>query len=491
MIAAAARFETQSNSYLGLLIAPPAQACTALVALVESGGRLPTDLLENALEAVARGLAAARQQLEAAAGQLAAARQGGWACALLAAADACMHSEAWHAAWHADAVGDAQAYKRTVELARDMLRQDLLPLLADASAQQGAATGFCLAPQYRALLTMGALLGAVAPPPGSWVLARVAGPADLLAAPYCWARFPARTFQLSPLAVSGTLHPAGRTAADIVGMRDPRHRRPGLRNFSVLNVLWNGEQGLPLFCEQKQVDLNASASLPSLLPSCLQASRSCGRACPRKCGQTWSGKVSDGWWTGGRETSKRACYLLSMLLPASSAAALVTSCTLYLTLTDLSAGLGGGEAAGVVLGFIRRDIRACHTLLDPGVGKLLQYWVQKARAVLGSYPGVAPACWSWALEVPLAAHQELALLAAAASGGSSSAAALGEALREQLLPRAVQLLVACLSSTTAEDKLRVSMQGEGMLARRFAWLARWAFAVHAVLSSSRPAHSRA
>lgn len=136
------------------------QACTALVALVESGGRLPTDLLENALEAVARGLAAARQQLEAAASQLAAARRGGWACALLAAADACMHSEAWHAAWHADADGGAQAYKRTVELARDMLRQDLLPLLADASAQQDAATGFCLAPQYRALLTMGALLGA-------------------------------------------------------------------------------------------------------------------------------------------------------------------------------------------------------------------------------------------------------------------------------------------------------------------------------------------
>ncbi len=109
-----------------------------------------------------------------------------------------------------------------------------------------------------------------------------------------------------------------------------------------------------------------------------------------------------------------------------------------------------------MLGFIRRDILACHTLLDPGVGKLLQYWVQKARAVLGSYPGAAPACWSGALEVPLAAHQELALLAAAASGGSTSAAALGEALREQLLPRAVQLLVACLGATTAEDKLRVN-----------------------------------
>lgn len=122
----------------------------------------------------------------------------------------------------------------------------------------------------------------------------------------------------------------------------------------------------------------------------------------------------------------------------------------------LSSGLGGAEAAGAVLGFIRRDIRACHTLLDPGVGKLLQYWVQKARAVLGSFPSAAPPCWSAALEVPLAAHQELALLAAAVSGGSSSAAALGEALREQLLPRAVQLLVACLSATLAEDKLRVS-----------------------------------
>ena len=27
-------------------------------------------------------------------------------------------------------------------------------------------------------------------------------------------------------------------------MRDARHRRPGLRNFSVLNVLWNGIQRL-------------------------------------------------------------------------------------------------------------------------------------------------------------------------------------------------------------------------------------------------------
>lgn len=153
---------------------PPFQACTALVTLVEGGGRLPTDLLENALEAVARGLAAARQQLEAAAGQLAAARRGGWACALLAAADACMHSEAWHAAWHADAGGGTAAYKRTVELARDMLRQDLLPLLADASAQQGVATGFCLAPQYRALLGMGALPAWVllgAGPAASWLLA--------------------------------------------------------------------------------------------------------------------------------------------------------------------------------------------------------------------------------------------------------------------------------------------------------------------------------
>ena len=145
----------------------------------------------------------------------------------------------------------------------------------------------------------------------------------------------------------------------------------------------------------------------------------------------------------------------------------------------------------MVLGFIRRDIRACHTLLDPGVGKLLQYWVQKARAVLGSYPGAAPACWSGALEVPLAAHQELALLAAAASGGSSSAAALGEALREQLLPRAVQLLVACLNATTAEDKLRVSMQGKGSWLSAVAWLALWAFAGYAFFSVNRPAQSHA
>jgi hypothetical protein len=126
------------------------------VQLVEGGGSLPTELLGAALEAVARGLSTARQHLERAAGQLAALQgAAAWSQALLAAADACLHSERWHAAWHAEAAGGKEAYARTVALARDMLKQDLLPLLCDAAAQQTGASGFCLAPQYQALLAMG------------------------------------------------------------------------------------------------------------------------------------------------------------------------------------------------------------------------------------------------------------------------------------------------------------------------------------------------
>lgn len=132
--------------------------------LVNGGGRLPLDLLQGALEAVAAGLAAARQQLEAAAGQLAALRVAAWSEALLAAADACLLGEAWHAAWHdgpeagaGDQAGAGRrGYKRSVDLLRGCLKDDLLPLLCGAAAQlRGGAGGFCLAHQFRALLDMG------------------------------------------------------------------------------------------------------------------------------------------------------------------------------------------------------------------------------------------------------------------------------------------------------------------------------------------------
>lgn len=122
--------------------------------MVERGGRLSSDLLENALEGVCRGLAGARARLEAAANQLAAVG-GGWSTATLAAADVCLHSEAWHAAFHAEAGGGKEAYLRGTTLARDMLRDDLLPLLGGSAAQLTAETGFVLAPQFRALLAMG------------------------------------------------------------------------------------------------------------------------------------------------------------------------------------------------------------------------------------------------------------------------------------------------------------------------------------------------
>ena len=114
---------------------------------------------------------------------------------------------------------------------------------------------------------------------------------------------------------------------------------------------------------------------------------------------------------------------------------------------------------GALLGFVRKDIRACHQLLDPGVGKLLQYWVQKAAAVLASYPTAAPACWQALLEVPLSAHQELALLSLKGTAAGANAAALAEALRGKVVPGVIRLLVTCLGAATSEDQLRVSWRG--------------------------------
>lgn len=131
------------------------QACTGLVDLVERGGQLSSDLLESALRAVCRGLAGARARFEAAATHQLAAVCGSWSAAVLAAADTCLHSEAWHAAFHAKAGGGKEAYLRGTTLARDILKDDLLPLLGGAAAQLTADTGFMLAPHFRALLAMG------------------------------------------------------------------------------------------------------------------------------------------------------------------------------------------------------------------------------------------------------------------------------------------------------------------------------------------------
>lgn len=125
------------------------------MALVERGGRLSANLLENALEAVCRGLANARARLEASAADQLVVVHGGWSTAALAAADICLHSEAWHGTFHAEAGGGKEAYLRSTALARDMLKDDLLPLLGCAAAHLAPGTGFPLAPQFQALLTMG------------------------------------------------------------------------------------------------------------------------------------------------------------------------------------------------------------------------------------------------------------------------------------------------------------------------------------------------
>ncbi|KAL4457975.1 hypothetical protein ABPG75_012840 [Micractinium tetrahymenae] len=301
------------------------EACTALVALVERGGRLSSDLLENALEAVRRGLAGARARLEAAADQLAVVA-GSWSTAALAAADICLHSEAWHAAFHAEAGGGKEAYLRGITLARDMLRDELLPLLGSAAAQLTADTGFLLAPQFRALLAM------------------------------------------------------GRTAAEVVGKRDRRHHWL-VRNFSVLNVLWNGIQNL---------------------------------------------------WTA---------------VPAEVRHGME------------SQGLGATPLVQLLLGFVRKDVRAWHQQLDLGFGKLLQYWVHKAKLVLAEYPEAAPACWQPLLDALVCSHRELGLLlqAAAAPDAAPGAAPLAEALRAQVIRKMAALLASCLGCTTAEDKLRVML----------------------------------
>lgn len=136
---------------------------------MQGGDRLPADLLTGAIEGVSRGLGAARAELAAAAGQLEAVRQAAWCEAALAAADAVISGEGWHRAWfeglHPSPGGGgayeaAQAgYQGSKQATVRLLNDDLLPLLGTAVAQQSSATGFCLAPHFRALLDMGARRG--------------------------------------------------------------------------------------------------------------------------------------------------------------------------------------------------------------------------------------------------------------------------------------------------------------------------------------------
>jgi hypothetical protein len=125
-------------------------------------------------------------------------------------------------------------------------------------------------------------------------------------------------------------------------------------------------------------------------------------------------------------------------------------------------GLGGSAVLRVLLGFMRADTAACHRLLDPGVGKLLLYWSQKAGHLLASFPCAGPTCWAAVLEVPLAAHRELARLAVVGGDGAVSAAALTDALHHKVLPSTMRLLVASLNAAAAaalEEQLRVMLDG--------------------------------
>ena len=171
------------------------QACTLLVHLIEADGSAaaastaaaatalpPVALLQRALEAVARGLAAARHRIEQAAAQLQAVQRGPWLQSVLAAVDAYLHSQRWHAACHAadGGGGGKEAYSQAAAAARDLLRDHALPLLCEAAAQQqqgegkgSGGSGFLLAPHFRALLDMGTWVGGcLARGVGGWHLSR-------------------------------------------------------------------------------------------------------------------------------------------------------------------------------------------------------------------------------------------------------------------------------------------------------------------------------
>ena len=117
---------------------------------------------------------------------------------------------------------------------------------------------------------------------------------------------------------------------------------------------------------------------------------------------------------------------------------------------------------GAVLAFARRDTRTCRQLLDPGVGKLLVYWLQKARFVIDAHPGAGAAAWTPLLELALQLQGELAALAPAAAaapssgGGGSAAQQLAGMLADKVLPNATATLAAALGGATSEDQLRVS-----------------------------------
>lgn len=213
-------------------------------------------------------------------------------------------------------------------------------------------------------------------------------------------------------------------------MRDRRHRCPGLRNFSVLNVLWNGIQRLwTAVPAEVRPDMEHQGG-----------QQACEVA------------VRLPWWPGAKASANTlAAFLVPCLLVP------VWTPPPRMPCHSCPAGLGATSLVQLLLGYVRKDVRACHRLLDPGLGKLLQYWVQKAKFVLAEYPEAAPACWQPLLDAAVCAQRELGLLlqAAVAPEAPPGAAPLAEALRAQVIPKAAALLASCLGCTTADDKLRV------------------------------------
>lgn len=122
---------------------------------------------------------------------------------------------------------------------------------------------------------------------------------------------------------------------------------------------------------------------------------------------------------------------------------------------NLAAGLGAAEVVGVALRLFRHDAPACHQVLEASSGKLLAFWMQKARVVLDAYPAAVPAVWKGVVEALLITQQELGLVESLAGGGNAKASDVASAMRRMLLPSTTNLALICLNTTAAEDQLRV------------------------------------
>lgn len=118
------------------------------------GAELQPELCNTCVEALARGLAAARSGAAATAAQLDVMRSGLWCQTMLPLVDLLFHSTRWYETCQQESEA-MQGFFRVRESAREMVKSSFLPLLGEAAVQQAPGTGFRLGDVFHKVLDIG------------------------------------------------------------------------------------------------------------------------------------------------------------------------------------------------------------------------------------------------------------------------------------------------------------------------------------------------